>query len=251
MNNLNTFVVADFDKTITSGDSKALMWIVRENSGLWEYTQEANKLKAHYHPIEMSPDISLEEKREEIWNWWKLYSDLLLKANLRISDIELALSSPEIQLRENIDELLYLLNSLQIPLVIVSATLWWDSIDMFLKNNWIDLENINIITNELIWGKDWVATWYTIPIIHAYNKDLIDIDDFPCVKKQIRNRTNMILLGDSIWDIWLINSFPHESALKVWFLNKWSESLIETFNQKFDNVITADKGIWELIKLFK
>lgn len=247
----NTFVVADFDKTITSADSLPMIQIVRENWDLWEYTYRAGILRKTYYPIELSPDIDLVTKKIKVNEWWELYSELLLESKIHIWAIERARDSWYIKLREWFKDIIDLLDKLNIPLVIVSATLWWDFIKGYLENLWLDLSNIHIITNEFKWDSDWFIDWYTTPLIHAYNKDEIDLNFFPKIQEKIIGRVNIILMWDSLWDTLITNSFSHNQVIKIWFLNPWSENLSNHFREVYDKVLVYREDLYQVYEEFK
>jgi len=245
----STYVVADFDRTITSWKSMPLLWIIRQNNWLWQYTNEANRLNDIYYPIEKSHSISFVEKKKNILEWWQLYSQLFIDSGLSISQVQDAISSPKIKLRQGIWDFIEYINQLQIPLIIVSATIWWDLIKDFLRINWVNTDNIDMITNNFIWWRNSIASWYTKPLITSCNKNEINLDDFPEIKSNITWRTNLILLWDSIWDVLIKDSFPHSSVFKVWFLNSPTNELLEIFREKFDLVLRNDDELDILKKL--
>lgn len=63
---------------------------------------------------------------------------------------------------------------------------------------------------------------------------------------EIKNRTNVILLWDSLWDTAMIDWFDFENLLKIWFLNYNENDLIESYKKIYDIVLTGDND-WEFI----
>jgi hypothetical protein len=78
-------------------------------------------------------------------------------------------------------------------------------------------------------------------VVHSLNKREILVKDFP-VFEQIKNRTNVLLIGDSAEDVGMVDGFPYSHLLKIGFLNDHPERL-ENHKQVFDAIITKDGGI--------
>ena len=54
----NYFVVSDFDRTITSGDSLNSWCVLDENDNVCdEYKKEMEELQDYYHKIEIDPEV--------------------------------------------------------------------------------------------------------------------------------------------------------------------------------------------------
>lgn len=77
------------------------------------------------------------------------------------------------------------------------------------------------------------------PIVHSLNKDETAIQDFPAYKV-VKNRKNVILLGDFIDDIGMVMGFDYDQLLTVGFLNEDIEKNLPTFKKYFDVIITND-----------
>lgn len=63
---------------------------------------------------------------------------------------------------------------------------------------------------------------------------------FPEVYSNIKNRRNVLLLGDSIGDLGMIEGFEYETLLKVGFLNFDYDKLREEYKRNFDIVLEGD-----------
>lgn len=66
------------------------------------------------------------------------------------------------------------------------------------------------------------------------------LKEIPEVYSNIQNRKNVILLGDSIGDMGMIEGFEYESLLKVGFLNFDYDKLREEYKKNFDVVLEGD-----------
>ena len=65
------------------------------------------------------------------------------------------------------------------------------------------------------------------------------LKDFPAYD-QIKNRRNVILLGDNIEDIGMVGGFDYDNVIKIGFLNDNVEKNLEDYKQNFDIVLTND-----------
>ena len=240
-------ILADFDKTLTKAfvnweKRPSLISILRHQKILWkEYSKKAFELFNYYNPIEIDPNIDIEEKKEQMTIWWGKHLDLLVKSWLSKKDIDKAVNSGIIHFRKWTVEFLKNIKNKNIPLIIISANwLWADSNLLFLKQNKVNFENIDIISNKFIWNKNWIAIDYEKPVIHVFNKDETVLENFPEIHKKIENRKNVILLWDSLGDPSMVDWFEYENLIKIWFLNDKEEELLETYKEKYDVIITWD-----------
>ena len=254
----NLHILADFDRTLTKAVS---FWKVRWSlisvlRSEWylseEYTKKAYELFDVYHPIEINPNISIVEKSKEMTTWWNKHLELLVKSKLNKSHIDQVINGWLIELRPWIKDFLHFLSQNNIPVVIISANwLWTDSIKLYFENLWILTPNINIISNSFFWDKDWFATWYDKRVIHVFNKDETVLSNFPEIYQKIKNRKNVILLWDSLWDPWIIEGFEYDNLLKFWFLNEKEDELLSEYKKHYDVILTWDNDSEIIANLFK
>jgi len=243
----NLHILSDFDKTLTKEfidweKRPSLISILRRQKILWEeYSKKAYELFDYYNPIEIDPNIWLEEKKEQMTIWWEKHLDLLVKTGLKKQDIDKAINSGIIRFREWVTYFLNLMNMEKVPVVIISANaLGSDSNYLFLEQNWVNISNIKIISNSFIWDENWIAIWYNKPVIHVFNKDETVLKSFPDIFNEIKSRKNVILLWDSLWDPGMIEGFEYDNLLKIWFLNDNIDELLEEYKKHYDVVIVWD-----------
>lgn len=240
-------ILSDFDKTLTKefvnwSKVPSLISTLRINKVLWEeYSKKSFELFNYYNPIEIDPNLDLDYKKQQMSIWWWKHLDLLIKSWLKKSDIDFAINSWILKFREWVKEFLYFLREKEVPIIIISANwIWVDSNKLFLKKNDLDLENINLIWNKLIWSDKWFVIWREEPLIHVFNKDETILENFPEIYKKIKSRKNVILFWDSLWDPGMINWFKFNNLLKIWFLNDNQEILLEKYKHYYDVIITWD-----------
>ena len=250
-------ILADFDNTLTyalkNGQKRSsLISLLRQWNYLGEdYSKQAYALFDEYHPFEIDQNISLFEKKKKMKEWRDRHLDLLVQSRLHKSDIDDALAGWWIELRQGVREMIDLLNEHKIPLIIMSANgLWSDSIRLYLEQKNISQENIHIISNTLIWDDSGYAIGKKEPIIHSLNKDETAIGSFPELHFVVRNRINVLLLGDSQGDPGMVSGFEYENLLKIGFLNRVLEEEIEEYMGKYqdlyDLVLTGDPWIYPI-----
>lgn len=256
-------VLADFDRTLTKAFSgwklrPSLISVLRSEWHLWEeYSKKAYELYDYYNPIEINPNIPLEEKKVEMTTWWNKHLDLLVASKLHKNDIEEIISSWVVEFRAWIKKFLKFLSENNIPLIIISANwLGTDSIKMFFEREWVLTPNVKIISNEFNWDKNWNASGYDKRVIHVFNKDETVLKDFLEIHNLIENRKNVILLWDSLWDPGMIEWFEYDNLLKIGFLNEIPHpdplltgeggNMLEHYKKHYDIVLTGDND-WEFI----
>lgn len=251
------YVLADFDRTLTKAfvDGKStpsLASVLRDENYLAPgYSQKAKELFAKYHSIEIDPVMSMEEKKKAMRKWWTAHFDLLIKSGLNKKDLESVVESGKIKLREGVLEMLDFLKEHKIPLVILSASgLGGDIIAMFLKKKGRLYDNIYIISNSYKWDNAGRAVGIKKPIIHCMNKDETMIQDFP-VFRVIKERKNVLLLGDSLGDVGMVTGFDYDNLIKVGFLNNGEEKALEEYKRNYDVLILNDGSMDYVNKFLK
>ncbi len=243
--------LADFDRTLTKSFSSdwekrpSLISVLRKEWYLSEeYSKQAYALFDKYHPIEADPQIDLEEKKKQMSIWWESHLDLLVKSWLNLSDISKVVDSWIIQLRDGCEEMFEMLNSKNIPIVIISANwLGTDSIKLYLQKNDLDYPNIHIISNSFNYDSNWYVTSYNYPVIHTFNKDETVLSELPEIYDIVKNRKDVILLWDSLWDHHMIDGFDYDNLLKIGFLNENIQDNLEEYQKRYDVLITND---WDI-----
>ncbi len=244
----NLHFLADFDNTLTKAfvnwkRTPSLVSVLRWKDWLlWEEVAKKDiELFEKYHPKEIDPNLSIEEKIKYMEFWWKESFELFIESWLTKNILEEIWRTDKVELREWVKEFLEFLNQNNIPIVIISASwIWKLSIKYFLEENNIYYPNIEIISNDFIWDKNWKAIDYKRPIIHSFNKSETIISDFSEIYLKIKNRKNVILLWDSLWDHHMVDWFNYKNLIKVWFLNYKVNELIEEYKKRYDILILND-----------
>jgi HAD superfamily hydrolase (TIGR01544 family) len=153
-----------------------------------------------------------------------------------------------LKFREGVSDFLNFLYEKNIPLVIISASGCGDAIRMFFEKAGKDYSNIIYITNQFIWDKNDIAIGVKEPVINSMNKDETALKKIPEVFDKIKNRKNVILLGDNMEDVAMTEGFEYETLIKIGFLNFDNDQLRQKYKETFDVVLEGD-GDFEHINL--
>jgi 5'-nucleotidase len=136
--------------------------------------------------------------------WRTKHKQLLIKEGLTKDHIYQAIQSENLQLRTGYQTFFSLLHTHHIPVVILSAGgLGTLSIERYLENHHCRQENISLVGNDFIRNDEGKAIGFKEPIIHSLNKSETILKDLP-VYAQIQERKNVILLGDTLGDVQMI-----------------------------------------------
>ncbi len=253
----NLHILADFDRTLTkvfvNGKKVgSLLTVLRESDILpQEYRQKSQELFDYYHPIETNASLTKEEKKKMMDEWWSRAFKLMIDFGLKKIHLQRIVGTGLVQFREGALEFFDILKQNNIPIVIMSASGVGEAISLIFEKAGKLSDNVHIISNAFNWDASSQALSAKELIIHSLNKDETLIKDFPEIFKKIKNRKNVILLGDNIEDIAMVEGFDYDNLIKIGFLNENVEENLEIYKRNFDTIITNDgsmKLINELLK---
>lgn len=254
----NLHIISDFDRTLTHAfinDGEhvpSLISVLRDEDYLVKgYSDKARALFKHYHAIEIDSSISLEKRKKAMEEWWIRHSDLLIESGLNKKDLVKVAKSKRIKFRNKTLESIVLLNKNNVPFVVLSASgLGEDSVIETLKYHNMYLSNVSVISNQYIWDKNGNALDSVKPHIHTFNKNETSVSDSK-VYSQIVNRKNVILLGDSLGDVGMVEGFHYKNLLKIGFLNSDVQKNLNEYKKNYDVVITNDSSMEYVHNLLK
>ncbi|MDP2951554.1 MAG: hypothetical protein Q8N55_04175, partial [bacterium] len=157
-------VIADFDRTLTEGwlgDEEtgkrvpSLVLILRDEPGYLspDYAKKAKALADKYHPLELDPSLNKKEKIEAMNEWWAKHFKLLIDSGLQKRDVERVVMSKNLKIRNGFIDLLKILEKLNVPLVINTASGFGiEGVKIFFKKRAFLPKNLYIISNEFVWN---------------------------------------------------------------------------------------------------
>lgn len=245
----NLHVLSDFDRTLTKAISKgvktpSIISYLRNGAYLSEdYAKKAHELFDRYHPMEISPSLDIKTKRNKMLEWWTSHYKLLAESGLDKNTIQKAVlaivNEGAIELRAGVSEFFNILNMKNIPIIIMSSSGIGNMVTEFLAQNKMLSTNVHFIGNTLDF--DVRGNFKGIKggkVIHVLNKHEIEIKGLPFYS-DIKERRNIILLGDSLGDIGMLEGADYSNVIKIGFYNNNEENL-EEFKKNFDVIITND-----------
>jgi 5'-nucleotidase len=248
-------IVSDFDRTLTRATYNAKkipsgIALVRQGDYLSnKYPQKAFTLFNKYHPIEIDENLDYQYRCNKMQEWWEEHEKLLVKSKMHKNVIADILEKNPKLFRDGSDNFFDFLYKKKVPLLIFSAGIG-NLIKDYLKKKDKLTDNIHIIANTFVFNFQGYATGYEHEVIHTLNKSEIKIKN-KNYKKMISERNNVILLGDSLGDLGMVNDLNTNCIIKIGFLNKASKSNLELYKTKFDIVIANDGSMKYVNKLLQ
>jgi 5'-nucleotidase len=253
-------IISDFDRTLTKAFFKgektpSLISHIRNGNYLTkDYATKSKELFNRYHPIEISKEIPKEEKNKKMLEWWSNHYKLLTESGLDEPTIKKSvtdlINEGKIKLREGVADFLNTTNKNNIPFIILSSAGIGNMVTEFLNKQNLIFHNIYFIGNTLKFNKN--NRFIGIKdnkIIHIFNKNEAEIKSLP-IYPEIAKRKNVILIGDSIEDIKMVEGFRYNSIIKIGFYNGYEDNL-EDFKKNFDIVLINDSSFEAINNLLK
>lgn len=236
LNKENMYVIMDFDGTITK-HTKVDSWDVAGDSLGEKFKKELVELYDIYRPIEIDYNISCEEKKKKMEEWYTKCICLYYKYNLKKSDLENSIASCNMLFRDGAKEFFNDMNKRNVPVIILSAGIG-NVIEEFLKNNNCYYKNIYIISNFIEFDYAGNMKEFDGRIIYTMNKKL-DINVLEKFCEKLQGRDNKLLFGDLIEDKNMIDKSEWDSTISVGFLENNIENL-DFYKDAFDIVLTEE-----------
>ena len=243
----NCYIVTDFDRTITSEDSKNSWAILSNNKEIpYGFIYERKRLYDKYRPIELNEMLDYNTKYEMISEWFRECINLFSKYKIKKNIFDKATLDSEIMnFRTGAKRFIEFLANKSIPLIIISAGIG-NFIEGFLKNNNCLFDNSYIFSNKIVF-KDGVSIGVEDNIIHSLNKSEVSLP--MDIKNKISNKDIVILLGDQISDSKMIDSSQNKQLLKIGFYSKDTNVDFNLFKDNFDIVCSEKDNYNDLLKL--
>ena len=209
------YVVADFDRTITDGNSKSSWSILSESSLVSKsYITERLELYNKYRPIEINEHMDFDLRMNLIKEWYQKHIGLFIKYNLSEEIFKDAATNLRIMsFRLGAKEFIKFLHDNNIPLIIISAGIG-NFIETFLEKNDCYFDNVYVSSNKILF-KNGIATGVGENIIHSLNKNEVSLPDD--IKEKIKGRENVLLLGDQVSDLNMVDRKCQKQVITIAF----------------------------------
>lgn len=193
-----------------------------------------------YLPIERDTNIPKEEKLGHMLDWWQRSNDLIVKTKITQDSIQELIQDSITHLKSGCKPFFKCLEDHDIPLVVFSAGLG-DIIKAWIDHECGTYKNMKIVANFMKFDEETKQiVGFEGKLIHIFNKheSVLLGTDF---EKKIENRSNVILLGDSLGDVDMAMGIASKSnVIKVGFLNDKVEELLPIYMDSFDIVTIKD-----------
>ncbi|OZJ01817.1 hypothetical protein BZG36_04814 [Bifiguratus adelaidae] len=249
----NLHVISDFDATMSTywKDRKSgcrntsahgMVGRARVISPECKATTEA--LLAEYYPIEISRDMTQDEKIPHMIDWWHGAHQALIGEKLTKQDVTEIVSESDILFRDGLKQVLDDCFAKDIPFLVFSAGIA-DVIEESLKQHGLWHPNMHIVSNKMRFNEQGICDHFKEPLIHVFNKSEFQIETTDYYEN-IAHRRNLILLGDSLGDLQMKEGVRHDLYLTIGFLNHDEEELLDKYLHAYDILVLYD-GSWNAV----
>jgi len=186
----------------------------------------------------MDPSVPMDEKIKYMDEWWLAHLNLMIDCGMNKKLLQEIAEKNNLVLREGTSKLLEVLETKKIPLLIFSAG-QGNVIENYLKLKNLMKPNIHIISNFYSFDDEGKVKGFVSNPIHTFNKGETSLKNTPYYE-EAKERTNVILLGDTLGDLQMSKGIHHNTLIKVGFLNENIDEQLEKFKEKFDIIILND-----------
>ncbi|KAI9485684.1 MAG: pyrimidine 5'-nucleotidase [Benjaminiella poitrasii] len=219
----------------------------RSNIMSAEYKKETDRLYNTYYPIEIDRTMSYEEKVPFMMKWWQEAHESIVKQKLSKHDLQAMAEQVNIEFRAGLDRVLANCRDSQVPFLVFSAGIG-NIIEELLKQANLLYDNMHIVSNMMMFDNDGICIDFKEPLIHVFNKSEFQLETTPYFK-QIEQRKNVILMGDSLGDLQMSQGVSHDLCLNIGFLNHDIKALEPAYANAFDIVIQGDANMDPVIEI--
>jgi 5'-nucleotidase len=243
-------IMSDFDRTLSpylvNGKHCCSTHGVPQASSILsqEFSDKTLTLHKKYYPIEVSSVLSHEEKTQSMIEWWTLAHSLMVEYGLKQEHLEPMVRDANIDLRPGCSLLFDTANRYGVPVLIFSAGLG-GVIAEVIRQKAILYPCIRILANEMEFSEKGDLQGVREPLVHTFNKAKIAVHH-KAVFEEVKDRSNILLLGDSTGDPHMADAFEEEHSLnivKIGFLNCREEELLARYQELYDIVLTGDSSL--------
>lgn len=242
----NYYIVADFDKTLTEGNSNSTWAVMANANGVnEEYTRKRNELYNIYRAKEIDMTLSEEEKSKYMEEWWQKHISLFFEYGLEEKAVKNSIKNGGLKFREGAREFLEKMRDMSVPVIIISAGIG-NVIEEFLNQEDAYFENIFVLSN-FVKFKEGVIEKIEGETIHSLNKNVVRLPKE--VSDKLIDKKNILLLGDGIADLKMVKTEDLKRTVTVGFLDEKIEENLEYYNKEFDIVLTNQSSFDDVNKI--
>jgi 5'-nucleotidase len=206
-----------------------------------------HELYAKYYPLEISHDITHEQKVKYMEEWWTKAHEHIIDAKITKQNIKQAVKECSIAFRPLLKEFITMATLRKIPLLVFSAGLADVIKEILLKEPGYWTDDMDIVSNIMKFEND-VCVGFENRLVHVMNKNEAGLP--PKVHQdKVVDRENVILMGDHLGDLQMGNGVEHKVKLTIGFLNQDVEKQLEVYRDAFDIVLTNDTSLEFMVML--
>ncbi|ORY36683.1 pyrimidine 5'-nucleotidase [Rhizoclosmatium globosum] len=172
--------------------------------------------------------------------WWSANHARIVDLNLSREDLRdiVATTDAPVVFREGIFDVVKTCTELGLPFLVFSAGLY-DVIKEILEQNSLKPHNVHIVSNRMKFDGNDICVGFEEPLIHSFNKNETGVHGAP-YQAAIESRPNVILMGDSMGDLYMKDGITHDTSLTIGFLNHDTNIHLKNYMEKFDIVVLDD-----------
>ncbi|XP_078697715.1 7-methylguanosine phosphate-specific 5'-nucleotidase A-like [Branchiostoma floridae x Branchiostoma belcheri] len=239
-------VISDFDHTLSRSTHNGVRCpmthdLVKDSRFISESNQrKICEIWGYYYPKEISTTLPLHEKIPLMVEFWNKIHGIFLESDLTRQAIRAIVQESDTQLRDACGTFMTLLYRNDVPLLVFSAGLGDVIHEMFEKHDLV-FPNCRVVSNFMTFDPAGKVVGFRDPLIHICNKNRSVLPDDTSSKEE--ERTNVILLGDSLNDLQMADGVPDlDQILTIGYLSRHMERL-QDFTEAFDIVLVQDETL--------
>ncbi|WZZ40129.1 hypothetical protein YC2023_036388 [Brassica napus] len=238
-------VIADFDGTLTRYRVNGVRGMSSHGilqQGNADYDAKREALYEHYHPLEFSPVIPLEEKTKLMEEWWSKTHNLLVEGGLTYDAIKQSVADSSIAFRDGLADVIE---------------------EVLRQKLHRTFKNVKIVSNRMVFDDDGLLVSFKGKLIHVLNKnehaldmaallhDNLGVDNGGEGEENayVKQRTNVLLLGDHMGDLRMSDGLNYDTRISIGFLNDNVEKSLESYRKAFDIVYLNDAPMWGALEI--
>ncbi|CAH1239494.1 NT5C3A [Branchiostoma lanceolatum] len=238
-------VISDFDHTLSRSTHNGVRLpmthdLVKDSRFISELNQKkTSEIWRYYYPREVSTTLPLHEKIPLMVEFWNKIHNIFLASDLSRQAVRAIVRENDTRLRDACDTFMSVLHKNDVPLLVFSAGLGDVIHEMFEKHG-LTFPNCHVVSNFMTFDDAGKVVGFSDPLIHICNKNRSVLPDDTYFLKE-KERTNVILLGDSLNDLQMADGVPQmDQILTIGYLNRHLERL-QDFTEAFDIVLVQDE----------
>jgi HAD superfamily hydrolase (TIGR01544 family) len=242
-------LVLDFDRTITTlfydatGMRGASCHGIVEHEWAGEARAKAVALNEFYYPLEVTHELTHEQKIPYMVEWYESINRLIVAEGLTKGRLVKLVASAPCRLRPGVVELLDWAQSHGVPVTVFSAGITDVCVEV-LRQKWKEPSEwacMRVVSNAMEWDADGQLVSFQTPLIHMFNKTaaVLEVQD-PAHSALIRARPLCILVGDGLGDAEMMPRLENDTTLRVGLCNTNEDTLLPAYLAAFDTVVCGD-----------